>query len=259
MLTVYACQTDIVWEDKPANFARVSALLADTPPEPGGLIVLPEMFATGFSMNAAAIAEDIETGETAAFLAGLARQYRCHVLGGFVTVGDAGKRPRNEAVLYAPDGTRTGHYAKQYPFTLGGEKANYDAGAEPVVLPIGELRVALFICYDLRFPEAFREALTQDANAFVAIASWPNRRANHWSLLLQARAIENQAYVIGINRVGTDPTPLAYSGGSVIIAPSGEVLAEGGDQETILTATLDSALVTRYREELPFLKDRKDS
>lgn len=256
MLTVYACQTDIVWEDKTANFAKLSACFADTSPVAGSLLVLPEMFTTGFSMNAQAIAEDVESGETAGFMSGIARQYECSVLGGMVT-RNGDEPPRNEAVLFDPSGALTGRYAKMHPFTPSGEKDNYTAGDAPVILEIGGLRIAPLICYDLRFPELFREAGRQGAEAFIVIASWPIARVHHWSTLLRARAIENQAYVIGVNRVGTDPTPLSFPGRSVIIDPSGAVLAEADDQETILSATLDVEFVGRYRNELPFLADRR--
>lgn len=257
MLTIYAYQTNIVWEDKAANFARLAARLADAPPVAGSLVVLPEMFATGFSMSARAIAEDVATGETAAFLSGLARRHNCYVLGGVVTTNGDESRPRNEAVLFDPSGELIGRYAKMYPFTPSGESEHYAAGDEPVVWEIGGLHVAPFICYDLRFPEVFREAVTRGADTFVVIASWPAARAHHWSALLRARAIENQAYVVGVNRVGTDPTPLTYPGRSVILDPSGVVLAEATDQAATLTATLDPGFVARYRRELPFLADRR--
>ncbi|MBC8135521.1 MAG: carbon-nitrogen family hydrolase [Fibrella sp.] len=257
MLTVHACQMDIAWEDKVANFAALAARLADAPPESGSLVVLPEMFATGFSMNAHAIAEEAHTGATADFLSGLARQYDCHVLGGVVTRNRA-ERPRNEAVLFDRAGALAGRYAKMYPFTPGGEKEHYAPGDAPLVINIGGLKIAPLICYDLRFPEVFREAVRCGAEAFAVIASWPVARAHHWSVLLQARAIENQAYVIGVNRVGTDPTPLTYPGRSVVIDPSGSVLAEAADQEAVLSATLDPKFVTRYRAALPFLADRRE-
>ncbi len=256
MLSIHALQTDIVWEDKAANFAHVAAWLAQAPPDEGSLVVLPEMFATGFSMNARGIAENIDTGVTAGFLSQIAQQHRCFVLGGIV-MQNGGERPRNEAVVFDPSGESVNRYAKMYPFTPSGESANYAAGDVPVVMEIGGVRVAPLICYDLRFPEVFRQALDRGAEAFIVIASWPVARIHHWTALLRARAIENQAYVVGVNRVGVDPTPLMYPGGSIVIDPSGFVLAEGGDQETIVSATLDPTFVSRYRKSLPFLADRR--
>jgi predicted amidohydrolase len=255
-LVVYACQMDITWEDKPANFARVHRLLEDAEPRAGGLIVLPEMFATGFSMNAPSITEDPRTGRTAAFLADIARQSGCHILAGVVTSDRKGGQHHNEALVFAPDGSIAGRYAKQRPFTPSGERDCYGAGDCPLVLDINGLRVAPVICYDLRFPELFRSALSLDVDAFVVIASWPGARIQHWDTLLRARAIENQAYVVGVNRVGTDPTPLTYPGHSVILDPSGTPLAEADDEECVLTATLDPSVVAQYRRDLPFLNDR---
>ena len=256
MLTIYACQIDIVWENKPANFARVTELVAGAGIVPGGLIVLPEMFATGFSMNADAIAEDAQTGETAFFLADLARRCGCHVLAGVVTASNGGTRPHNEALVFGPDGALIGGYAKQRPFTPSGEKDNYDAGDRPVVVVINGVRVAPLICYDLRFPELFRAALTLGVDAFVVIASWPIARIAHWSALLRARAIENQSYVVGVNRVGTDPTPLIYPGASVVFDPSGALIAQAASGETILTTELNADFAAQYRADLPFLADR---
>jgi predicted amidohydrolase len=255
-LTVYACQTDICWEDKAANFVRVRDLVDSAGTEPGGLIVLPEMFATGFSMNGTAIAEDANTGETAAFLRELACHYGCHVLAGIVTSDRPDGRPHNEVIILGPTGAVVGRYAKQRPFTPSGERDNYAAGTCPIVVDINGLRVAPLICYDLRFPELFRDALTLGVDAYIVIASWPSARIRHWSTLLQARAIENQAYVIGVNRVGMDPTPLSYPGQSVVIDPSGAVLAAASDGETVIEATIDPAFVSRYRKDLPFLNDR---
>lgn len=262
MLTVYACQTDIVWEDKTANFARVRNLLEATrqSPQPGGLIVLPEMFATGFSMNARAIAEDVRSGETADFLADLARRSGCHVLAGMVTVTsdleNPARRPYNEAVVVAPDGTLAGRYRKRRPFTPSGERDRYVAGSSPVVLEIGGIRVAPLICYDLRFPELFRVATAVGTDLFCVISNWPDRRQHHQSLLLRARAIENQAFVLGVNRCGSDPH-FVYAGGSALIDPHGEVLTEAGSAPTFLRATISPQTTAAWRAQFPALRDRR--
>jgi omega-amidase len=253
-MKVYAVQFDIVWENKPANFAKVRALLADVRPEPGSLIILPEMFATGFSMNAPAIAEGPD-GETAAFLAELAETYRGFVLGGAATRGADGAF-RNESLLFDASGKEIARYAKMQPFTLGGEKDAYRAGDCPVVVDVNGLQVAPFICYDLRFPEIFRLAMGQGAEVFPVIASWPEKRIGHWVTLLQARAIENQAYVIGVNRCGADPYH-RYVGRSLLVGPDGAILADAGEGETVISATLDKAMLDAYRRDLPFLTDRR--
>jgi predicted amidohydrolase len=251
---VKACgvQLDIAWEDKPANFARVEALLRAAAPTPGSLIVLPEMFATGFSMNVAAIAEE-PGGRTGRFLSDLARATGCVVLAGVVTKGASG-RGRNEAVACAPDGAELGRFCKLHPFTLGGEADHYERGAGPVLFPWGGFNVAPFVCYDLRFPEVFRIAATRGANLFVVIASWPVTRVNHWIKLLQARAIENLAWVIGVNRAGVDPR-YTYPGRSLVVNPQGEIVADAGNREGVIQTELDPAFLENFRRDFPALAD----
>jgi len=248
-------QFDIAWENKAANFAKVRQLLAQAAPEAGALVVLPEMFATGFSMNTAAIAE-APGAETSAFLSAIAREYSVTVLAGAPITGPDGK-PRNQALAYAPDGTPLATYNKMRPFSPGGESDHYAAGDRIAIFRWNECAVSPFICYDLRFPELFRAAARAQApEVFAVIASWPAKRASHWLRLLQARAIENQAYVIGVNRVGADPY-LHYAGRSLIIEPQGEILADGGESEGWVGASLDLAGLRQYREGLPFLADQR--
>ncbi len=251
---VVACQFDIAWEDKPANFARVRQLLAGRAIPAGSLIVLPEMFATGFSMNTARTAEP-ERGETFQFLSALAAEYRSFVIGG-VGTRTAGPKARNEALILDPAGNELARYVKQQPFTLGGEREHYEVGTQCAVVACGALRVAPLICYDLRFPELFRTAVAAGAQAYAIIACWPQSRAAHWAVLLRARAIENQAFVIGVNRTGNDPR-LNYRGQSLIVDPQGNTLAEAGERDELLTATLDVPSLERWRHKFPALADRK--
>jgi omega-amidase len=253
-MNIYGLQWDITWEEKGANFAKVRSLLRFAPPEPGSLIVLPEMFATGFSRNAAAIAEP-PNGETADFLAATAQQYRCPILAG-ITTRDETETFRNEAVLYDATGAEIGRYAKMHPFTLGGETAVYTAGDAPQIFDLHGFRLTPFICYDLRFPEIFRAATQEGATFFVVIASWPHPRIAHWIALLIARAIENQAYVLGINRCGSDPEH-RYSGQSLLVGPDGVVLEGAGNGEGVIHATVSPETVAAYRRMLPFLADRR--
>jgi predicted amidohydrolase len=167
-----------------------------------------------------------------------------------------GGKGRNESHAYDPQGGLLARYGKLQPFTLGGEAANYDAGDSLVTFAWQGFTVAPFICYDLRFPELFREATRRGANLITVIASWPGTRIGHWMALLKARAIENQSYVIGVNRCGQDPT-LSYSGHTQIIDPSGEVLANAGEQEKIISAELSLEHLTSYRAKLPFLADMR--
>jgi predicted amidohydrolase len=249
---VFACQFDIAWEDKPSNFAKVRKMLATQPVPAGSLIVLPEMFATGFSMNTARTAEP-EFGESHEFLASLASDYQSFVIGGLAT-RTAGMKARNEAIVFGPAGNELARYVKQQPFTLGGEREHFEVGTQRVTVECGEVRVAPLICYDLRFPELCRAAAFAGAQVFAVIANWPQSRAAHWLTLLRARAIENQAYVVGVNRSGNDPR-LAYRGQSLIVDPHGNLLAEAGEGEQLLTATLDARLIEDYRRKFPALAD----
>jgi predicted amidohydrolase len=141
------------------------------------------------------------------------------------------------------------------PFTVGGESLHYLAGERPATFEWAGCRVAPLICYDLRFPELFRASTAQcKPELFVVIASWPEKRILHWQRLLQARAIENQAYVVGVNRVGTDPY-YAYCGRSLVADPQGEILADAGGAEGVVSAELDLEALRKYREGLPFLDD----
>ncbi len=167
----------------------------------------------------------------------------------------AGELPVNRFVVAAPDGA-THHYDKLYPFSYAREHERYRAGEKHVTVDIGGVRTSLFVCYDLRFAEAFWD-LAHETDLYLVPANWPEARREHWRTLLRARAIENQAYVVGVNRVGTDPK-LSYTGDSVVVDPFGEVLAEGQPGvEQVLVAEVDPARVAQVRADYPFLPDRR--
>jgi len=254
-MMVYGCQLNIEWEDKPANFERVRSLLRKRRISPRSLVILPEMFATGFTMSARDVAES-ENGPTTDFLQQIATRTRSYVLGGFARQTD--ESVFNEAVCVSPSGDYIARYAKLHPFSPGGESDHYSAGDKITLFRCANLKVAVFICYDLRFPEAFRAAVAQGAEVIVVIANWPSRRHLHWTALLQARAIENQAYVIGVNRCGHDPK-FDYAGGSVMFDPHGRKLAQAGSRESLLSAKLDPKLPSQWRKEFPVLNDIRPS
>lgn len=253
-MTVYGCQFDIKWEKKPENFKRVRSLLERSKILPGSLVVLPEMFATGFSMNARRIAES-ETGPTARLLSRLAKEKQAYVLGGLAQRG-MGRRITNAALCFAPSGECVARYSKLHPFTPGGESKHYFAGKEIVQFRWAGLKTAVYICYDLRFPETFRLGTGRGVELIVVIANWPARRHLHWSTLLRARAIENQAYVIGVNRCGRDPQ-VDYRGGSVVIDPQGKILALAGSKQAVVEAELDPEAPARWRRDFPALQDTR--
>jgi len=251
-LPIHAMQLDSLWEDKAANFAHVREILHARPPVAGSLVVLPEMFGTGFSCELSMTAESVG-GETEVFIRSLAMQYQCCVIGGVVTHGD-NNFGRNQALVIAPDGSQLTRYTKRNPFSLGGETAVHQRGTAPVIFDYGGFKIAPLICYDLRFPELARAAVKLGAEALVYIAAWPVKRVQHWITLLQARAIENQAYVIGVNRCGTDPH-YSYNGRSLVVDPHGIIIADAGERETVLRTEIETAILTEWRTQFPGLRD----
>ncbi len=252
-MKIALCQFDIAWENKAANHARVGALLHGASSLcRDALIVLPEMFSTGFSMDV----ENIREGEALAtenWLAETAVRFNSHVMAGVVN-RDASGKGTNESVTFGPDGKLVARYQKMQPFTLSGEMACYSPGKELKLFDCDGMRVAPFVCYDLRFPELFRHATQLGAQLIIDIANWPVTRIDHWITLLRARAIENQAYVVGVNRVGRDPK-YVYNGRSLIVNPHGDVIADAGNGECVIGAELDPQIVINWRNDFPALND----
>ena len=253
-MQVIGVQLDIAWEDKGASIDRARRLIDAARPQRGALIVLPEMFSTGFSMNVAKIKEG-SPSQTEQFLGAIARLYSIYIIAGVVTQGADGKG-RNEAIVIDIQGKTILRYSKLHPFSLGGESQHYTAGDCIELFNWLGFMTAPFICYDLRFPEIFRAATRKGAHLFTVIANWPNKREGHWVTLLQARAIENQAYVVGVNRCGSDPGHL-YPGRTLIVDPHGTVIADGGREEGLVTADIDIAKVISWRKEFPVLQDTR--
>lgn len=254
-MKVVALQYDLAWEDREANFDTVRRLLTKAAPEAGSLIVLPEMFSTGFSMDVATVAENKKSG-TEKFLASTAWQYQSHVVGGLVSKDPSSGMGRNEVAVYDPAGRPVALYQKNYTFSYTTESDHYQAGDGLALFKWHDFTVCPVICYDLRFPELFRTAVRSGADLFTVSANWPDARIRHWKTLLDARAIENLAFVVGVNRVGTDPN-YRYPGGSRIVDHHGKLLAEAGDSETVLTCDLDFADLTAWRRTFPALEDIK--
>lgn len=258
-MKVYLVQLDIVWRNKTANFLKVRQLLAEARVLPGSLVVLPEMFATGFDVKWGELAEGTPEGlqETGRFLSELAQEWNCYVQGAGVTPGLPPKC-RNVVESYDPQGQRLVLFTKLHPFTYGGEHKRFEKGQQIVSYVAAPFQVCPFLCYDLRFPEVFRQAVRQGAQVFTVVANWPQGRQLHWKSLLQARAIENQAYVIGVNRCGSDPF-LHYAGESVVYGPQGQELACANDQEGVLEVELDLEALLQWRQEFPVLADIQSS
>ena len=253
MLKVAAVQHDIAWEDPPATMARLRPLIAAAVDDGARLVVLSEMYATGFSMAADRIAEAPD-GPSTAVLVDEADRHGCWVCGSVPERQEHGL-PFNRFVLAGPAG-EIHRYAKLHPFTYAGERDHYAAGADRLTVTVEGVRVTPFVCYDLRFGDEFW-AVADDTDLYVVVANWPASRRLHWQVLLQARAIENQAYVVGVNRVGVGDG-VAYAGDSRIVDPLGELLAsapEGG--EGVALADVDPARVAEVRDRFPFLADRR--
>lgn len=257
-MRAHLIQMDIAWEDKPANYRKAESLIARASPKPGDLVLLPEMFDTGFSFNIEKTADRDES--TLRFLSELARDHEIYVHGARTVHPPGHSHARNHATVVDPSGRVLADYAKIHPFSLGKEHERFQGGNEVMLWQWGDgaagLRMCPAVCYDLRFPELFRTGLSRGAQGFAIGASWPEARAHHWRALLIARAIENQAFVFGINRVGKDPSS-SYAGGSVALGPRGEVLGELANEEATLSIEVDPREVKAWREKFPAWKDAR--
>lgn len=247
-LKVTLVQADPAWESTAENLQMFTRHLQDV--SGTHLIVLPEMFNTGFSMNPDRVAEPM-TGTTVTWLRQTARAKNADVVGS-AAIEEEGKY-FNRLLWAKPDGTLL-QYDKRHLFTFAGEHEKYTPGRASLVVSVRGWNIAAFICYDLRFPVWSRN-MNGRYDAALYIASWPERRASHWCALLQARAIENQSYVLGVNRVGTDGNNIAYSGDSTLIDPSGEVRSADRFVEVVKQVVLSRSVLNEVRSRFPFLKD----
>lgn len=251
-MKVAAVQHDITWEDAEATRKHLVPMIARAAAGGARLVALTEMYATGFSMRPERIAED-EGGPNEQFLIDQAREHGCWLVASIAQRADAGKA-RNVAVLAGPDGS-VHRYAKIHPFSYAGEDDHYQAGSQFVNVDVEGVRTSLFVCYDLRFADEFW-ALAGETDLYVVVANWPEPRREHWRTLLRARAIENQAYVLGVNRVGA-VKDLNHVGDSAIVDPLGRTLAEASLGEAVLVADVLPEEVRDVRATLPFLRDRR--
>ncbi len=248
-------QHDIAWLDPAANHERLAPKIAAAAGAGARLVVLSEMFATGFSMDIPKVAEPAD-GPTRQFLLDVAAANGVWVCGTVATRvdGDPEGKARNRLVLAGPDGAMT-TYDKIHPFTYAREDESYVAGDRHVSVEVEGVRVSFFVCYDLRFADEFW-ALAHNTDLYVVSASWPEARRHHWKSLLVARAIENQAYVAGLNRVG-EGDGLVYAGDSAVIDPLGETLGSAARGEALVVVDVDPTVVADTRERFPFLADRR--
>jgi len=244
-------QYNPVWEDKKANSEKIIRLISDM--NGIDLFLFPEMTLTGFTMKSESVAEGIQ-GESFRFFSGLAKEKSCNIIAGIVEKKN--NRCYNTLIHIKPDGKLVKLYRKIHPFSYSTEDEHYNAGARPAMSKIRKWKIGLTICYDLRFPELFRKYGKKRAHIIVNIANWPDTRIEHWRTLLKARAIENQCYIIGVNRVGDDPK-LHYPGYSSVFDPMGNEIISAADDEKVLSVELNKEYVREVREKYPFLDDMK--
>ena len=247
-LTVGLVQAELFWEQAGANRQHFEQLL-DHSYQPLDLIVLPEMFNSGFTNAATSVAESM-TGPSVRWMQQLAETRRSAVCGSLAIIDEG--VVYNRLVFAEPEG-ELHYYDKRHLFRMANEQERYGAGNSRVVVNFGSWRICLQICYDLRFPVWSRNC--NDYDLLLYVANWPQRRRLHWRQLLIARAIENQVAVIGVNRVGTDGNGIAYSGDSLAVDARGELLVDCQDRAGIYVARLDGEAQQRYRESFPAFLD----
>jgi len=252
-LTVSLIQTSLHWENKAANLAMLEEKIMGIK-EKTELVILPEMFSTGFSMRPEELAEPMD-GETVQWMKRVSATKKI-ILTGSLIIEDQGNY-FNRLVWMLPNG-QYGVYDKRHRFAYAGEDEHYTAGEKRLIASVKGWKINLLVCYDLRFPVWARQqsqASEPEYDLLVYVANWPERRNHAWKTLLQARAIENQSYVIGVNRVGEDGNGIYHSGDSMVVDAMGEVLYQKTADEDIYTVTLQKEPLNAVREKLPFLKD----
>jgi predicted amidohydrolase len=253
-LTFTLIQPALHWEGKEANLHAFERKIKDLKGTTQ-VVILPEMFSTGFSMKPEVLAEEMN-GETVHWMKRVAAENRI-ILTGSVIIKD-GDHYLNRLIWMQPNG-QYGYYDKRHLFAFAGEDQHYSSGGQRFIASANGWRINLLVCYDLRFPVWARQQFGEDGSfeydLLVYVANWPERRSHAWKTLLVARAIENQCYVIGVNRVGEDGNKIYHSGDSMVVDPLGEVLYHKADDEDIFTITLEKEHLDHIREKFPFWRD----
>jgi len=243
-------QYDPVWEDLQRNMQKIQRM-ADKIGTQVDMMILPELTLTGFTMRSKSFAEDLD-GPSMEFFRKLAREQKSNLFAGLI---ERGKPACHNCLVHIdPEGSLAAIYRKIHPFSYSGENRFYTGGKNPVISRIGNINIGLTVCYDLRFPELYRIYGKARTDLIINIANWPDSRIAHWQTLLKARAIENQCYVIGVNRVGKDKKN-AYNGCSAVIHPSGNEILQTGNREDVFIAEIDFDEVEDIRRNYPFLED----
>lgn len=256
LLTITIIQTNLHWEDKKANLQMLEQKI-NSIKDKTEIVVLPEMFSAGFSMNPEILAETMD-GETLQWMKRIAATKKIILTGSLIIKEE--ENFFNRLIWMLPNG-RYGIYDKRHRFAFAGEDQHYTAGNKRLIASAKGWKINLQVCYDLRFPVWSRQQSQADEleyDLLIYVANWPERRNTAWKTLLQARAIENQCYVVGVNRVGKDGNDINHSGDSMVIDPLGEILYHKKGEEDIFTITLDKDHLQTVREKFPFWKDADD-
>ena len=256
-LRITTIQADLKWENKRANLEMFSEKIAGS--EKSEIVVLPEMFSTGFSMNPEKFAERMD-GETVAWMRDTAFENR-KIITGSLMIEENGKF-FNRLIWMLPNGNY-GYYNKRHLFAYAQENNHYSPGDSRLIASVNSWKINLLVCYDLRFPVWSRQQIKKvnegevkpEYDVLIYVANWPSKRIYAWKSLLVARAIENQCYVVGVNRIGSDGNNIDYAGESMIIDPLGETLYQAGDKENIHTSLLEKEMLENTRNKFPFWKD----
>jgi omega-amidase len=247
-LKVTLVQTDIHWEQINANLAMLEEKIWKDNPDTD-LIVLPEMFNTGFTMNGQAVAEPMN-GNTCKWMKQVASQTGAYICGSIVIKEEG--RFYNRFIFVSPEG-KYQWYDKRHLYRMAGEDTVYTAGKEKIIVKIKGYRISPLVCYDLRFPVWSRRTVEEsgDYDVLIYVASWPAPRISSWTILLKARAVENLCYTVGVNRIGTDGSNLEYTGESIVCGPKGEVLASMENFNAIQTVSIPGSQIREFREKFP--------
>jgi len=248
-LNISIIQPDIVWEDKKANLEQYETLIAGIE-EKREIVVLPEMFSTGFSMSPETLAEPMD-GTTVQWMKDIARKYKCIITGSVIIEEDGNYY--NRLLWVQPDG-QVGKYDKRHLFGYADEDQHYTPGNKRLITSVKGFRICPMVCYDLRFPVWARN-LNKEYDVLIYVANWPEKRSIAWRTLLRARAIENMSYAVGVNRVGIDGKGHQYIGESSVFGPLGEEIWQQKDRPAVQTVTLQKDVIEETRGHLPFLED----
>ena len=247
-------QLNIGSEAKQANHESAAALVQQAAQLGCDVAVFPELFDTGFSQNITTIAA---TGDdTAVFLSNLAQTHHINLIAGYAESVSGSEKVNNVAIVYNQEGNLIVKYVKIHPFTFAREDRYFSPGDKIVTFKLADVPSGVFICYDLRFPEVFR-SIAKMVHMIFVVANWPTSRKDHWLTLLKARAIENQCFVIGVNRTGISQQGLHFPGASAVFDPFGHEICRGSETETTVIVDIDVHEVTQIRREFPFLEDMR--